>query len=282
MRPTTAPIALAALTALLCLPTSWAQDDFDLDALMAEMDIDGSGGGDQMNYTGDLSRQALNYVAGKPVSVSHSGGDIEVLCSDRKGISARAMYEITGTREGPMEAAGKAVALNAWGSSSSGGVKTRTPGRASGVDEISVKLTVNLPREARITVNGGGGTVQVLGCRGTVKVSSRGGGVTATGTYSNINLAAAKGDVIAHFGADSDLVGNNVITAPAGWIDLQLPMSYAGRIYAKAEDVTIAHIVTGTTDANLVSGTINEGRAHLKLTAKSKVEVRDADSGPAN
>jgi hypothetical protein len=270
--------SIIALLSPLLSPSAWAQEDeLDLDALMAEMDLGSAGGLEELSYSGDRARQATDYVAGKPVTVTHNGGDVEVLCSDREGISARLIFELSGTNPDAMQAMGDGIGLTAWGSASSGGVKARTPARRAGVSDVSIKLTVNLPREARVTVYGGGGTVDVLGCTGTVKVSSRGGGIVATGTYTQVNLAAGKGDITAHLGAGSVLSGTNVVTAPAGWISLKLPLSYAGRLHATAEEVTVDHVVVGTNDAGLVSGTVNEGKAHLKVTALSTVEIRDAD-----
>jgi hypothetical protein len=275
--------SLLVLTSILALPAlaqeGSAEDPLGLGDIMKEVGAamssgSGSAGGNEMTYEGGFDQMAPQYVAGKPVTITHTGGNVKVRCADRAGLTARLSYSIRGTNTAAMESMGKGMGLAATGGASGGSVKSRVPSRPAGVKSADVELTINLPPEAQVTVVGGAGWVQVMGCKGTVKSSNSAGGAVISGTYSSVNVSSGQGDVSVELSDDSKLVGNNTISASGGAISLRLPITYAGKFTAKGTNVSVAHTVMGTNEATVVAGTINAGPASLTLNApKGEVKV---------
>jgi hypothetical protein len=234
------------------------------------------GEGDYVNeisYEGHLSQAAPLYKPGTPMTISHTGGNIIVRCQEQDGLTARLAYTVYGTNGANMERFGKAIGLSAFGSSTSGTVKTRMPAKSAGITRWDVPLTVNLPPRANVTVVGGSGWVQVDDCEGTVKVSNSKGGVVINGQHSAVNVTSGGGDVKVHLKSESTLKGLSAISSK-GNIDLQLPTTYDGKLTAKGSRVRVFHTVNGTHTETLVSGTVGSGTsATLNLTATGNVDV---------
>lgn len=247
--------------------------DIDMEALMKEINLGSESSAPEVSYEGKLSSSAPNYAPGKPVTITHTGGTIAVRCMDAEGITARLGYTVYGTNKTNMENFGKAIGLSAWGDANGGGVKTRIPSKGSGISRVDIPLTVNLPMEAKITVAGGAGWVQVIDCKGTVKSNNGDGGAYVSGTYTNVNVSASKGDVKVELTDGSTLGGTNAINAPGGNVVLRLPLSYAGKFMAKGSNVSVFHTVMGTNTGTLVQGTIGTGTASVSVSARENVEV---------
>ena len=248
--------------------------DIDMDALMNSINLgsDGSGGG-EVSYEGRLSSSAPNFVPGKAVTITHTGGSIAIRCMDAPGITARLGYTIFGTNKVNMEKYGKGIGLSAWGDANGGGVKTRIPAKLAGVSRADIPLTVNLPMEAKVTVVGGGGWVQIIDCKGTVKSSNGDGGAYVSGSYTNVNVTSSKGDVKVELTDASVLSGVNTVGAPGGNAVLRLPLSYGGKFAAKGSAVSVFHTVMGTNTPSAISGTIGTGTASVSISARDNVEV---------
>lgn len=253
--------------------SSGGGSDLGIDDIMKDINLGGEGGNAEVTYEGRLSSAAPNFVSGKPVTITHTGGTIAVRCMDAPGITARLGYTIYGTNKTSMENYGKGVGLTSWGDGNGGGVKTRVPSKGSGINRVDMPLTVNLPLEAKVTVVGGAGWVQVIDCKGTVKSSNGDGGAYVSGTYSNVNVSSSRGDVKVELTDASVLTGASALNAPGGSAVLRLPLSYNGKFMAKGGDVSVFHTVMGTNTGNLVQGTIGTGTASVSISAKEKVEV---------
>ncbi len=229
-----------------------------------------------LSYDGSLSETASSYTVGKPVSISHSGGNVTVNCIGSDKLSARLPFSITGSAEGPMETAGKGIGVRASGDGKGGGVvATRMPSKPSGVASIDAPLTVNVPAGASsVSVSqNGAGWVSVRNCSGILKISAGSGGVFASGAYTSATIAAAGGDV--KFTADSGsvLTGNSSFSAAGGNVILQLTSAQGGKLSAKGALVTTAMSVSGTNEANLVAGTFGIGGPTVNVSAKLNVEI---------
>ena len=261
--------ALAFSSHVLADDDAW---EIDIDSI----DIGGADakGQELVTYTGASDQNAPGYKAGAPVTITHTAGTISVQCMDRDGISARIDYMLEGTNRNAMSSFGKGVGISAWGSASSGGVKTRIPGASSTIKSKALPLSVSLPRDAKVRVNGGNGWIQVQGCHGTVSASNRAGDIMIEGTLSNVNASAPKGTIRVLLDESSSLTGTNRITASGGDVELHLPTGYGGRIYAKGSQVDVRHMIDGTESPTLVQGSIGEGRASLSVTARGKINVR--------
>jgi len=284
------PVGLLALLALLALPLAYAQDegssggagssepsgsggDLNIDDLMKDINLGPEGAANEVTYEGRLSSSAPGYVAGKNVTIAHAGGTIAIRCMDSPGITARLGYTIFGTNKTNMESYGKAIGLSTGGDANGGWVRTRVPAKSSGVSRADIPLTVNLPLEAKITVTGGAGWVQIVDCKGTVKSTNGDGGAYVSGTYSNVNVSASRGDVKVELTDQAQLGGVNAISAPGGAAVLRLPLSYMGKLMAKGSEVSVAHTVMGTNTPNLVQGTVGTGTASVSVSARDKVEI---------
>ncbi|MFZ5479859.1 MAG: hypothetical protein ACOZNI_24050 [Myxococcota bacterium] len=229
----------------------------------------------EMTYEGQNSGSAANYVAGKPVAVTHSGGNVSVRCFDTDTLSARLQYVVTGTAEGPMQAAGNGVGLAVWGDANGGGVKTRTPSKQSGVSDVDVTLTVNIPRgTSAVTVTQTGrGWVQVLDCSGNVKVSAGAGGAYASGTLTSATVSASGGDVKVDVDANTVLKGTTTVSAPGGNATLILAPAQGGKLTAKGEEVSVQQTVMGTNTGTLVQGDMGVAGPAITVSAKKRAEV---------
>jgi hypothetical protein len=259
-------------------PPEKSPGDVDVDALMKSMDLGPTavGEGDyvnEMSYEGHLSQAAEKYKPGTPITISHTGGPITVRCQEQTGLSARLAYTIYGTNGPNMERFGKGIGLSAYGAASASSVKTRMPAKSAGITRWEVPLTVNLPRQANVTVVGGAGYVQVDDCEGTVKVSNAKGGVVISGKHSAVNVTSGGGDVKIHLDAESTLKGASTISSKGG-ISLELPTTYDGKFSAKGSQVRVFHTVNGPHSDTLVQGTVGSGTtASLNLSAAGNVDV---------
>ena len=237
-------------------------------------DVDGVVG--DLSYDGSLSETATSYTVGKPVSVSHSGGNITVNCIDTDKLSARLPYSITGSAEGPMEAAGKGILMKASGDGKGGGiVSTKMPSKSSSVASIDAPLTVNVPAGASaITVSqSGSGWVSVRNCSGALKITAGSGGLFASGAYTSASLSAAGGDVKFTQDSGAVLTGSSSFSAPGGSAILQFSSAQGGKLSAKGTQVTTQMMVSGTNETNVVAGTFGIGGPSIAVSAKNNVDI---------
>lgn len=236
--------------------------------------------GEEMTYNGGYSQDAPNYAKGKPVTIAHSGGNISVRCLDAQSLSARLKTEVRGFNEATMRAFGDGVGLSLGGDANSGWAKTKVPAKGSGLTYTDVSLTVNIPSgPSAVTVTQtGAGWVEILDCAGAIKVTSGTGGAYVSGKLTSVNVTAPGGDIKVELTADSVLTGASALSAPAGSVTMLLPGSQKAKLTAKAEEVSVAHLVMGTNGPSLVSGDINGGLAGggvaLSLSAKKRVELK--------
>ncbi len=228
-----------------------------------------------ISYEGGLSETAASYVATRPVSVSHSGGNISIRCMETEKLSARLPYTVYGTAEAPMEAFGTGIGLSVGGDSKSGWVKTRVPSKTSGVSSYEAPLTVNIPKGTTgLTVTQSGtGWVQVTGCSGALKVSGGAGGVYADGAYTSAAVSASNGDVKLVQDSGAVLTGTTSVSAPGGAARLVLATSQGGKLTAKAAEVTVQQTVMGTNSGTLVQGDMGLAGPSISVSGKTVAEV---------
>lgn len=230
---------------------------------------------DEMTYEGGNSATAANYVRGKPVTITHAGGNLQVRCMDTEKLSARLQYTVYGTQEGPMESMGKGIGLAVWGDSTGGGARTRVPSKPSGVSRADVQLTVNIPAPTTaVTVTQtGDGWVQMVGCDGTVKVTAGKGGAYVSGHLKGATVTATGGDVKVVQEEDAVFTATTTVSAPAGAAELQIAPAQGGKITVKAEEVTVSQTVMGTNLPNLVQGDLGLAGPAITVTGKSKATL---------
>jgi hypothetical protein len=243
---------------------------------VAHADDEGATVGD-LSYEGNLSEVASSYTVGKPVSVTHSGGNVSVRCVDTDKLSGRLPYTITGTAEGAMESAGKGMGLKVSGDGKGGGVvSTRVSGRNSGISSVDAPLTVNIPAGiiALSISQSGSGWVQVIGCSGALKVSAGAGGLFASGTYTSVNVSASGGDVKVKIDGDTALTGASSLTAKGGNVSLTLPSAQGGKLNAKGTQVMVQQAVLGGSQTeSAVSGDFGIGGPAISVSASGNVEI---------
>lgn len=242
----------------------------------AYADDEGATVGD-LSYEGNLSESATAYTVGKPVSVTHSGGNVSVRCIDTDTLSGRLPYAITGSSEGAMESAGKSMGLKVSGDGKGGGVvSTRVSGRSSGVSSIDAPLTVNIPAgtSALSITQSGSGWVQVIGCSGALKVAAGSGGLFASGQYTSVNVNAAGGDVKVVVDGGATLTGASTITARAGNVTFTVGTAQGGKLSAKGAQVSVQQAVMGGSQTETsVSGDFGIGGPTMTVSASGTVEI---------
>lgn len=229
----------------------------------------------ELSYEGGFSGSAAGYVKGKPVSVSHSGGNVSVRCMDTTTLTARLQYTIYGSAEGPMESMGKGIKLSVTGTSSSGAVKTITPAKPSGVSHAESTLTVNIPRAPlTLTVSQtGAGWVQVIDCDGSVKVTSGTGGLFVSGHLDGVTATAPGGDAKVVQNDDAVFKATTAITAATGNVTLQVASAQGGKLTASGKEVTSSVTVVGTNTSDLIQGELGVAGPAITLKATTGTVV---------
>lgn len=229
----------------------------------------------ESTYEGGNSSTAAGYVKGKPLSITHSSGNLSVRCMDTEALSARLQYVVTGTVQTAMETAGKGIGLAVYGDANGGRVSTRAPGKSTGVSAIDVTLTVSVPKAIMsLTITETGpGWVQVQDCDGTVKVSAGAGGAFASGAMKGATITATGGDVKVVQNGDAVFSSTTSISAPNGNATLMLGTAQGGRLTAKGAEVSVSQTVMGTNDATLVSGDLGIAGPMITVSAKKRAEV---------
>lgn len=241
----------------------------------ASIDLDDETAIGSLNYDGSLNGRAAGYVVGKPVTVTHSGGNLSIRCIDSDRLSANLQYMITGSDAAPMEYLGKGIGLSVFGDAKTGSIKTRIPSKTSGVSTVDVPLTVSVPRGVTaLTVNHGGrGWVQVLDCTGKVAVSAGRGGLYVSGALASVSAMASGGDAKVVMAPDAVLTGTSAVTAPGGNATLQLSGAQGGKLTAKGAEVSVQQVVMGTNTPTLVQGEMGVQGPSITVTAKNRAEV---------
>lgn len=237
-------------------------------------DVDGVVG--DLSYGGNLGEDTASYTSGKPVSISHSGGNISVNCLEAQKLSARLPYNLSGSAESSLEAYGNGIGLKVGGDGKGGGVvSTRMPTKTSGVATVDAPLTVNVPVGASaITVSqSGSGWVSVKNCSGALKVSAGAGGVFASGSFTSVTVSATGGDVKVVVSDGGVLKGTSSVSAPGGNAALVLSTAQGGKLSAKGSEVSVQQTVMGTNDAGYVSGTFGVSGPSISVSAKQRVDV---------
>ncbi len=253
-----------------------AQEGGLLDIDIGDIDLgdDTKGGEQSMSYEGQVGQDADNYKPGTPVYITHTKGNISVRCTDSEGIQARINFTVEGTKQDAMQRLGDSIGIRTYASNSQGKVSTSVPGKWSGIEAIHTPLTVNLPREARVHVTGGGGWVQIVGCTGTVKATTRGGGIYVDGILSSFDLSTNEGDIEIELDESAELTSSSRASATAGAIKLTMPITQKGNLNARGSEVTVDHLVNGTNTSTHVQGTLSDSGPSITLTAKTEVTIK--------
>lgn len=230
----------------------------------------------EITYEGGNSASAANYVRGKPLTITHSSGNLAIRCMDTDKLSARLQYTVYGTQEGPMETMGKGIGLAVWGDSAGGGAKSRVPSKPSGVSRAEVSLTVNVPSgTTAITVSQTGpGWVQVLDCDGNVKITAGAGGAYLSGHLSGATVTATGGDVKVVQSDDAVFKNTTTISAPGGNAVVEFAPAQGGKLTAKGAEVAVNQTVMGTQTETLVQGDLGVAGPAITVSAKGKAEVK--------
>ncbi len=226
-------------------------------------------------YSGGFDGSAPNYVAGKPVVVAHSQGNLSVRCVDTDTLSARIRYSLTGSSEAGMKAFGDGIGMSVSGDAAGGSVKSRVPSSKSGVTTSDVQVTVNIPAgtKALTITHSGKGWVEVLNCSGALKVTAGTGGAYASGKMTALTLTASGGDVKVEPDKGTPFTGAVNVAAPGGSLSFVLPSAQGGKLNAKAAEVTVSQTVMGTNTATLVSGDLGLAGPNIALSARDKLSV---------
>jgi hypothetical protein len=245
----------------------------DIDIGDFSLEGDTKGGEQSMSYEGQVGQDAANYKPGTPVYITHTKGNISVRCTDSEGIQARINFTVEGTKEDAMQRLGDSIGIRTYASNANGKVSTSVPGTWSGIDSVQAPLTVNLPREAKVNVTGGKGWVQVVGCTGTVKATTRGGGIYVDGVLSSFDLSTNEGDIEIELDAAAELTSSSRATATAGGVTLRMPITQKGNLTARGSEITVDHLVNGTNTPTHVQGTLSDSGPTITVTAQGKVAI---------
>lgn len=269
---------MIALLALMTLTPAFAEDGDNDPGLLTDpssIDLGGEDAAGALTYAGSQNGRAANYVVGKPVSISHSNGNLTVHCIDSDRFTASLQYTVYGSAEGPMESFGNGIGMAVSGDSKSGSVKTRVPSKTSGVSRAEVDLTVSVPRgvTALSVTNSGKGWVQVTECTGKVTVSAGYGGAYVSGALTAVSAGASGGDVKVVMAKDAVLSGASGISAPGGNATLELSGAQGGKLTAKGGEVSVQQVVMGTNTPTLVQGDMGVTGPTISISAKNRVEV---------
>ncbi|MFH1466011.1 MAG: hypothetical protein ABIO70_16625 [Pseudomonadota bacterium] len=274
--------ALALLFAGQSSSPARAQDDegglgggglLDIDIGDIDLGGDSKGGEQSMTYEGQAAQDAANYKAGTPVYITHTKGNISVRCTDSAGIQARINFAIDGTKQDVMKRVGDTIGLRTYASTTQGKVTSSVPGKQTGVDAIHAPLTVNLPREAKVSVTGGDGWIQVVGCTGTVKATTRNGGIFVDGVLSSFDLSTGQGDIEVSLDPSAEVTSSSRASATGGDVILRMPITQKGNLTARGAEVAVDHLVNGTNTATSVQGTLSDSGPSISVTAKGKVTI---------
>ncbi len=244
---------------------------FALHAVHAQ-DDDGA----SLTYEGGLSGSGAAYARGKPITITHSSGNVEVRCMDVDKLSGRLQYTVFGSAEGAMEAFGSGIGLSVWGDANGGGAKTRVPSKTSGVARAQVDLKVNVPKgTTSLTVSqAGAGWVQVQDCSGNVKVTAGAGGAYVSGALTGFTVTATGGDVKVVPAAEGVVKNSSSASAPGGNVSVVFTAAQAGKLSARGAEVSVQQSVIGSTTPTLVTGELGATAGPgISLSAKGRVEV---------
>ena len=258
---------------LLAAPASFAQEG-GLEDVSLDFDIgDDVGGPEPMTYEGGLTEKAPGYVAGKPVQINHSGGNVSVRCQDAEGISAQLKYNLEG-HDGPaLEGMGRGIGLRAWGDSNGGGIQSTVPWKPASISSAEVPLIVTLPRQADVVVTNRGGWIEILNCDGKVTANTDQGGVFASGVLTGFNANSGTGDVTIKAKDGTEIKHASSAVASTGNVKVNLPLTISGQLAASGSKVSVYHTVDGNVGDASVSGTIGSGGPAIRLQAKGDVEM---------
>ncbi len=282
--PLSRPIALLTGLGLVALAAwqhnqrpAFAQDEggglLDIDVGDIDLGEDTKGGEQSMTYEGQVGQDAANYKAGTPVYITHTKGTISVRCTDSEGITARINFAIEGTKQDAMQRYGDTIGLKTYASNSQGKVSSYVPGKWSGIDDVAVPLVITLPREAKVHVTGGAGWIQVVGCTGTVKATTRQGGIYVDGILSSFDLSAGDGDIEIELDDAAELTSTSRATATKGAVTLRMPLTQKGTLNARGSEVAVDHLVSGTNTPNHVAGSLADSGPTITITAGTKVTI---------
>jgi len=245
--------------------------DYDLD--LDDIDLGSSTAASVMTYSGGHTERSEALDENAAVTITHYGGTITVRCTDTAEINARVDFIVEGTKEAPMQAVGDGIRLQAQGKGTWGKVSTIVPGSRSGIESITVPLVVSLPKKTRVTVTGRKGWISVSSCEGTIKAANTEGDISITGTYSQFDVRAPKGDVKLQLAEESSIAKTSGVNAARGSAAVTIPLTVDIRLQATGGSVTVLHTVEGTNSGTNVSGTIGDGGPLVKVYAKESVEI---------
>jgi hypothetical protein len=143
----------------------------------------------------------------------------------------------------------------------------------SGVQAVNAPLVVTLPRQAKVSVTGGDGWVQVVGCTGTVKATTKKGGIFVDGVLSSFDLSTGAGDIEIALDPSAVLTATSRAAATGGAVTLRMPIAQKGNLSARGAEVSVEHLVNGTNTPTNVQGTLSDSGPAITLTAKGKVTI---------
>ncbi len=231
---------------------------------------------EEVTYDGSYLGDAPAYAKGKPVSITHSGGNLSVRCMETQGISARVQFTVRGTDKGAMQSFGDGVKMAVSGDANGGSVKTAIPSRGRGISFTDVVLTVSLPKgtSALSISHSGSGWVEVFGCAGNLKLTSGAGGAYASGAFTSVNLTASGGSATVEQEKDVLWTGTSTISAPGGAITLTFASAQGGKFSAAAAEVSVQPLIMGTNSPSLVTGSMGVSGPTITLKAKDRIDVK--------
>lgn len=281
---------LAAL-ALLLLADARAQDEGEakgdlgggsteaeasggISDIEVDIDLSGPGAEESATYEGGFTQRSKKVASNAAVSVSAASGTVTVRCTDTEFVEARVDYVLDGTNKDAMKRMGDGIGLATWGEGTSGGVKLAVPSKPSGVKTANIKLTVNVPKTAKLSVTASGDWIQVGGCNGSVTANAGRNGAYVEGDMTAFTVSAGSGDVKVVLGSEAVIKGNSAINAPKGNATLVMPISQNLKFAASGASVSVTHSVLGAVTPASVTGAIGAGGPSLTIKASGDVTVK--------
>jgi hypothetical protein len=144
--------------------------------------------------------------------------------------------------------------------------------------EITVEMTVLVPRGVRVRLGPGNGEVEVRGAKGRVHVSTGNGDVTVATSEGPVEVSSGNGDIDVRMAALRAREDMEFHTG-SGDVHVTLPANYNGELDASTGNGTIQSDfdlkVKGRFDPRHVRATIGDGGPMLRMTTgNGEFEIR--------
>ncbi len=219
--------------------------------------------------------------------IETNDGGVTVHGWDQKTVEAK--VTTVGWKIGPGE-----VEVHEHQSGDSINLEVKIPNRHWSVGNRSLKIDVNVPREAKLVVHTGDGGVRISGVQGEVRVNTGDGGIDAdsvagtfeartgdghirtSGRFDSLYLHTGDGSVEATAEPGSKMTGPWHVETGDGSVTLHVPKDLSADVEAKTGDGSISVDVPLT----LTAGKQQEHYVHGRLNGGGQpITVKTGDGG---